>query len=64
MIAEALIRHGEYPLLLDEPEHCGISIAVTVELLWKARAEIVALKSQLSENPRRFPRSPDTERQP
>lgn len=44
LIAEELIRRGEYPMLVDEPEHCGISIAVTVELLWKARAEINRLR--------------------
>jgi hypothetical protein len=48
MIAEALIRRGEYSMLLSEPEHCGVSIAATVEMLWKARAEIAALRSRLS----------------
>ena len=48
MIAEALIRHGEYPMLADEPQHCGISIAVTVELLWKARREIDRLREKLA----------------
>lgn len=47
MIATELIRRGKYPMLIDEPEHCGISIAVTVELLWKARAEIAALKARI-----------------
>jgi hypothetical protein len=44
MIATALIQRGEYPMLAEEPEHCGISIAVTVELLWKARREIERLR--------------------
>ena len=46
MIAEALIRRGEYPMLIEEPEHCGISIAVTVELLWKARREMARLREK------------------
>lgn len=48
MIATALINRGEYPMLTDEPEHCGISIAVTVEMLWKARREIDRLKAKLN----------------
>lgn len=47
MIATALIRRGEYSMLVDEPEHCGISIAVTVELLWKARRDGVRLRGKL-----------------
>lgn len=43
MIAEALMT-GRRDLLDDEPVHCGVSIGVTVELLWKARAEIVRLR--------------------
>ena len=46
-MATELIRRGEYPMLIDEPEHCGISIAVTVEMLWKARREIERLKKEL-----------------
>jgi hypothetical protein len=45
MIATALIRRGNYSMLIEEPEHCGISIAVTVELLWKARREIDRLRA-------------------
>lgn len=49
MIAEGLMRRGEYPMLSDEPEHCGISIGVTVELFWKALAENARLKAKLGE---------------
>ena len=51
MIAEALMTGGR-DLLDSEPEHCGISIAVTVELLWKARREIDRLKKQLTNRER------------
>ena len=47
MIATALMRGHGYPMLAEEPEHCGVSIGVTVELLWKARAEIARLRTQL-----------------
>lgn len=44
IIAEALMRGRGYPMLSEEPEHCGVSIGVTVELLWKARLEIAKLR--------------------
>lgn len=47
MIAEALMLRGKYAMLDDEPEHCGVSLGVTVELLWKARAENARLREQL-----------------
>ena len=46
MIATELIRRGEYPMLTEEPEHCGTDIAVTVELLWKTRREIERLRKK------------------
>ena len=47
IMADRLMKKGGYPMLAEEPEHCGVSIGVTVELLWKARAEIARLRTQL-----------------
>jgi len=47
MIAMALIRGRGFPMLAEEPEHCGVSIAVTVGALWRARTEIERLKKRL-----------------
>lgn len=43
MMAENLSKHGRYEMLADEPRHCASSLAVTVELLWKARAALADL---------------------
>jgi hypothetical protein len=48
MIAKDLMR-GHRGLLADEPEHCGVSIGVTVEALWKARTEIARLRAQIGD---------------
>ena len=48
MIAEALMT-GHRDLVDDEPEHCGVSIGVTVELFWKALAENARLRRTLGE---------------
>jgi len=40
MIAEALCKREEYPMLTEEPEHCGGSIAATVAALWECRADL------------------------
>lgn len=42
-IAEQLIRHKSYPMLSEDPQHCGESIAHTVAALWLARTELAAL---------------------
>lgn len=47
MIGEALIRSKPYPMLDEEPDHCGGSILITVELLYKARSEIARLRKLL-----------------
>jgi hypothetical protein len=47
MIGEALIRSKPYPMLEEEPDHCGGSILITVELLYKARSEIARLRKLL-----------------
>lgn len=46
LIAEALMT-GHRDMLDSEPEHCGVSIGVTVELFWKALAENERLKQKL-----------------
>lgn len=43
-IGEALCRGRAYPMLTEEPAHCGESILATVEALWKARDEIARLR--------------------
>ena len=40
MIAEALCKNKDYPMLVEEPEHCGESIAATVAMLWECRAKL------------------------
>lgn len=47
-IAEALMT-GHRDMLDSEPEHCGVSIGVTVEMLYKERAENAVLRRKLSE---------------
>lgn len=44
-IAEGLMK-GWRGLFAEEPEHSGVSIGVTVEQLWKARAEIERLRAK------------------
>lgn len=55
-IAEALIRGEPYPMLTEEPEHCGESILATVAALWEARTTIdrlvVAPSTDTMANPR------------
>ena len=40
MIAEALCRGEDYPMLAEEPDHCGESIAATVAALWECRTKL------------------------
>lgn len=40
MIAEALILGRPYPMLVEEPEHCGGSIASAVGSAWSARRQL------------------------
>jgi hypothetical protein len=40
MIAEALIRGKPYPMLTEEPKHCGESIAAVVTALYEARSKL------------------------
>lgn len=44
MIGENLVREKPYPMLQEEPEHCGGSILATVLALYEARTEIERLK--------------------
>ena len=46
MIAEALCKREDYPMLAEEPEHCGGSIAATVAALWECRAKLAELKGE------------------
>jgi hypothetical protein len=47
MMAEQLIRRRPYPMLAEEPQHCGESIAHTVAALWRARTELERLRDLL-----------------
>jgi hypothetical protein len=40
IIAEALCRGKPYPMLAEEPVHCGETIAAVVASLWQARAQL------------------------
>jgi hypothetical protein len=46
LMGEVLARGEKYPMFEEEPEHCGASLLVTVELLFKARDEIRRLKAK------------------
>ena len=43
MIAEALVAGRPYPMLTEEPEHCGGSIASAVASAWSARRQLKRL---------------------
>lgn len=45
MIAEHLLKGDLYPMLSEEPSHCGGSLASTVTSLWIARSELAALEA-------------------
>lgn len=47
MIGEALARGKPYHMIEEEPDHCGASILITVEELYKARTEIDRLRVKL-----------------
>jgi hypothetical protein len=40
MIGENLVREKPYPMLQEEPEHCGGTILATVLSLYQARTEV------------------------
>jgi hypothetical protein len=44
MMADYLIRYGKYQMLIDEPKHCGESMLVVLEALWKARTKLAKPK--------------------
>lgn len=48
MIGENLVRDKPYPMMQEEPEHCGGSILATVLALYEARGEIAKLKENNS----------------
>lgn len=41
LIGEALIRGQPYPMLTEDPEHCGGTILSVVESLFKARSLLI-----------------------
>lgn len=47
LMAEMLVYRRPYPMLAEEPEYCGESIAHTVAALWEARAKIAELEGKL-----------------
>jgi hypothetical protein len=44
MIAEALCSGDDYPMLAEEPDHCGGSIAATVAALWECRTKLALIR--------------------
>lgn len=46
MIGDALLHNRPYPMLQEEPVHCGGSLLITVEHLYKARNELARLKRE------------------
>lgn len=46
-IGEALMRGKPYPMLTEEPDHCGESILSVVASLWEARTQIERLTASL-----------------
>lgn len=47
MIGEQLAREKPYPMLQEDPEHCGGSILATVLALYESRTKIEALEAEL-----------------
>lgn len=47
LMGETLMRGKKYHMFEEEPEHCAVSLLVTVESLWKARLEIERLKKRV-----------------
>jgi hypothetical protein len=47
MMAETMLTYGRCHMLQEEPEHCAVSMLVTVLQLYKARTEIGRLKKKL-----------------
>lgn len=45
-MAEALMKHGNYLMFTDEPDHCAQSLLLTVEALWKARDRLAKLSKR------------------
>ena len=42
LMAETLAKGKPYPMLDEERAHCAISLAITVAMLWEARAILAA----------------------
>ena len=52
MMGEALRDDRMHHMLVDDPEHCAESMLSVVESLYKARAELAALKAATQTHPR------------
>ena len=46
MIGEAIAKRRTYPMIQEEPDHVAGSLLSTVGSLWKARAELLRLKTK------------------
>lgn len=46
IMAECLAEPRGYPMLLEEPLHCAVSLLATVDNLYRARNELAALKKK------------------
>ena len=45
LMAEALACGRPYPMIQEEPEHCAVTMLSVLESLWKARTELIRLRS-------------------
>lgn len=48
MIGENLVREKPYPMLQEEPEHCGGSMLATVLALYEARTQLAEVDAMLA----------------
>lgn len=48
LMAEALSKGREYPMLQEEPEHCAVSMLATVAALYEARTALAASQIALT----------------
>lgn len=54
-IAEALIKGQLHPMLAEDPQHCGASMAHAVAALWQARADAARLRAAVERACARYP---------
>ena len=38
LMADCLLKYGDYPMFREEPEHCAEAILAVIACLWEARS--------------------------